>query len=84
MSSFDSAFWAAALRPFLLLVILVTVGIPITMALKRWMPESKTKRVLLDRTLMTRKPWVGWLGVILGYAFLYCVLWLIVWINGPR
>lgn len=55
--SFDTAMKAAELRPFAMLVILTVFGIPITMAVQRWMPESKLKRLLLDWSMIDRKPW---------------------------
>lgn len=70
-------FWAALIRPFAILVILVVIGIPITYAVKRFMPESKFKALLLDRTLVDRRPWVGWAAFFACYAVLVGVAWVI-------
>lgn len=74
MSSGETIFWSVFLKPFLLVAVLAVFGIPITMAAKRWMKDGPIKRALLDRTLMTRKPWVAWLGVFLGYVLIFSIV----------
>lgn len=40
-------FLAQVLKPFLLLVVLGLICLPVRMAAKRWLPEGKLKRLLL-------------------------------------
>lgn len=40
-------FLAMALRPLLLLVVLGCICLPARMAVRRWMPDGKLKRLLL-------------------------------------
>lgn len=40
-------FLAMALRPLLLLVVLDCICLPARMAVQRWMPDGKLKRLLL-------------------------------------
>ena len=42
-------FLAMALRPFLLLLVLGCICLPARMAIQRWMPDGKLKRLLLLR-----------------------------------
>jgi hypothetical protein len=41
-------FLAAFLRPFLLLLVLGLICLPVRLAVKRWMPDGKLKRLLLS------------------------------------
>lgn len=65
---------AMALKPFFLFIILAVFGVPIVYAVKRWMPDSKLKRLLLDRDLEKRYPglpyFIGGLSFILIMVFL--------------
>lgn len=79
--SFDTAMMAAALRPFAMLVILTVFGIPITLAVQRWMPESKLKRLLLDRSMTDRKPWVAWVAFFACFAAMLLGAWIGLTLN---
>ena len=46
MSTMD---WAMLLRPFIALVFLAIVCIPVRMAAERWLPPGRIRRILLWR-----------------------------------
>jgi hypothetical protein len=80
-NAFDTAFWAAALRPFAMLLILTVFGIPITMAVRRWWPQGRLKRLLLDRSMTDRKPWVAWVAFFACYAAMLLGAWIGLTLN---
>lgn len=41
-----SLFWAILLKPFIALALFALIVIPLELAVKRWMPECKLKRIL--------------------------------------
>jgi hypothetical protein len=58
---------AIALRPVGLFVLMVLVVVPIELALKRFWPEGRLKRLLFDRTFRDRHPvyfTVVWLALM--------------------
>lgn len=66
-------FWRAVLQP---LGTLILVGIPaalITVAVRRWMPDNKLRRALLDREFSRRHPWFG----VLAFIGCFALFWLI-------
>lgn len=76
-----TAFLIQALKPFMLFVLMLP-AIPVTVAVKRWMKDGKLKRVLLDRTLIDRRPWIGWAFALGGPAFMYCMGFLALWLRS--
>lgn len=42
-------FWAMVLRPIFALILLGLICLPVRLAVQRWMPEGRVKRVLLIR-----------------------------------
>ena len=75
-----TAFLIQALKPFMLFIVLLP-AIPITMAVKRWMRDGKLKRTLLDRTLVDRRPWIGWAFAIGGILLMIGMGALGTWIH---
>lgn len=71
----ETAFWANALKPFALLVMMLP-AIPVTLAIRRWMKDGKFKAALLDRTLPHRRPWILWLAFFACYASVLLGAWL--------
>jgi len=67
-----SAFLVQAFKPLLLFVMLLA-SIPFTMAIKRWMRDGKLKRTLLDRELLTRRPWIHWAIFVFGFVFMFAM-----------
>lgn len=50
-----SAFWAMALRPFVLFFVLAFICLPVRFAVKRFIPEGRLKRLLLTDIKKSRK-----------------------------
>ena len=67
---------AVALKPFILFFILGVFGVPIVYAVKRWMPDSDFKRLLLDRDLVKRNPGLPYFFGILSILW---ILYLMPW-----
>lgn len=49
MTSNDAGMWALFLRPFLLIILAITILYPARKALERYMKDGKLKRLLLRR-----------------------------------
>lgn len=78
----SDAFWRQLAAPFLVLVILTLFGIPITLAIRRWMKPGRLKSTLLDRTLVERKPWLGWLAFFSAIGAMFAAGWFGLWLNS--
>ena len=69
---------AAFLRPFIAILIMAGIVIPIEMGLAKVLPDSRLKRVLFDRTFQKRRPYMFflvWLVLIsLLISFCYFVV----------
>lgn len=44
-----TVFWVALLKPFVSILVMVAIVLPITLAVKKWLPEGKLKRLLFTR-----------------------------------
>ena len=66
--------WLLALvaRPFITLVLFGFIALPISLAIKRHIPEGKTKDWLYSR-YMSHSVKFRWMAVILTYAFIATV-----------
>lgn len=67
---------AMTLKPFMLFAILAVFGVPIVVAVKRWLPNSKFKQLLLDRDLVNRYPGLPYFVGLLG------ILWVLYLMRG--
>lgn len=78
----NTMFWVMATRSFVLLAVLWVFAAPVTVAIRRWWPEGRTKTALLDRTLTARKPWIQWLAFFACYAVALLAAWAGLVLNG--
>jgi len=57
---------ALLLKPFVAIALFAMIVLPIELALARFWPEGRLKRVLFDRTFQARRPWI--------YTLVLCAL----------
>ena len=62
---------SAFLKPFVLLVLMVGIVMPISLVLWKVIPQSKWKQVLFDEDLFKRYPGAAMLAVMVSFGLIF-------------